>query len=134
MLTSCAVTGFWLVLANSAMVLESCLRSTLHPTRTIGRPEQKWRTSEIHCASSEDEEGQRVEQTECRFDLAQAMATDLFLNVVQRIGRVDSVTDQDDVRVGVRQGTKTASGAYRAGGVRSESVIPVKRFTRCPDD
>ena len=33
----------------------------------------------------------------------------LFLNVVQRVGRVDRVTDKNDVRVGVRQGTETVA-------------------------
>lgn len=30
-----------------------------------------------------------------------------LLNVVQRIGRVDGETDQDDVRIGIRQRTKS---------------------------
>ena len=31
----------------------------------------------------------------------------LLLDVVKRIGRVDGEADEDDVRVGVRKGTKT---------------------------
>jgi hypothetical protein len=47
--TCSIVTGFCDVFANSSMVLGSCRRSFLQPTRMIGRPWQKWRTSEIHC-------------------------------------------------------------------------------------
>ena len=35
------------------------------------------------------------------------MNTYLLLNVVKRIGRVDSEADQDNVRIGVRQRTET---------------------------
>lgn len=47
-LTSSAETGFWLVLFSSSWVLGSYRRSFLQPTRMMGRPWQKWRTSEIH--------------------------------------------------------------------------------------
>lgn len=46
--TCSGVTGFWEVFASSSMVFGSCRRSHLHPTRMMGRPWQKWRTSEIH--------------------------------------------------------------------------------------
>lgn len=39
---------------------------------------------------------------------AKTMAeANLFLDVVERVGRVDGEADEDDVRVGVRQRTKT---------------------------
>jgi hypothetical protein len=46
--TCSGVTGFCEVLCNSSMVLLSKRKSFLQPTRMIGRPWQKWRTSEIH--------------------------------------------------------------------------------------
>jgi hypothetical protein len=47
-LTSSGDTGFWLVLRSSSMVFWSYRRSFLQPTRMMGRPWQKCRTSEIH--------------------------------------------------------------------------------------
>jgi hypothetical protein len=47
--TCSGVTGFCDVLASSSMVFWSCRRSFLQPTRMMGRPWQKWSTSEIHC-------------------------------------------------------------------------------------
>lgn len=38
---SASVTGFWDVLASSWIVLWSCRRSFLHPTKMIGSPWQK---------------------------------------------------------------------------------------------
>jgi len=46
--TCSGVTGFWDVLCNSSMVRGSWRRSFLQPTRMMGWPWQKWRTSEIH--------------------------------------------------------------------------------------
>lgn len=46
--TCSGVTGFWEVLCSSSMVFWSYRKSFLQPTRMIGRPWQKWRTSEIH--------------------------------------------------------------------------------------
>jgi hypothetical protein len=40
-LTCSGDTGFWLVLCSSSIVLASKRRSFLHPTRMMGRPEQK---------------------------------------------------------------------------------------------
>lgn len=39
--------------------------------------------------------------------LGLAINTYLLLDIVKRIGRVDSKADQDNVRIGVRQGTET---------------------------
>ena len=47
-LTCSGVTGFCEVLCSSSIVFWSYLRSFLQPTRMIGRPWQKCRTSEIH--------------------------------------------------------------------------------------
>ena len=47
-ITCSGVTGFCDVLWSSSRVLWSLRRSFLQPTRMIGRPGQKWRTSEIH--------------------------------------------------------------------------------------
>lgn len=47
-LTCSGVTGFWEVLCSSSMVFWSKRKSFLQPTRMMGRPWQKWRTSEIH--------------------------------------------------------------------------------------
>lgn len=46
--TCSGVTGFCDVLCSSSIVLASYLKSFLHPTRMMGRPWQKCRTSEIH--------------------------------------------------------------------------------------
>ena len=49
---TCSVdTGFCEVLCNSSMVFGSYRRSFLQPTRMMGSPWQKWRTSEIHYAA-----------------------------------------------------------------------------------
>jgi hypothetical protein len=73
----------------------------------MGRFEQKWRTSEIHCKKeakgaqmlvSVVYSGRRAAvhgQSGCE--------TDLLLDVVERVGRVDREADEDDVRVRVRQ-------------------------------
>lgn len=50
-LTCSGVTGFWEVLCSSSIVFWSKRRSFLQPTRMMGRPWQKCRTSEIHCAN-----------------------------------------------------------------------------------
>lgn len=47
-LTCSGVTGFCEVLCSSSIVFWSKRRSFLHPTRMMGRPWQKCRTSEIH--------------------------------------------------------------------------------------
>lgn len=47
--TCSGVTGFCEVLWSSSIVFWSYLRSFLQPTRMMGRPWQKCRTSEIHC-------------------------------------------------------------------------------------
>ena len=46
--TCSGVTGFCDVLCSSSIVFWSYLKSFLQPTRMMGRPEQKCRTSEIH--------------------------------------------------------------------------------------
>jgi len=48
-LTCSGVTGFCEVLCSSSIVFWSKRRSFLQPTRMMGRPWQKCRTSEIHC-------------------------------------------------------------------------------------
>ena len=48
--TCSGVTGFCDVLCSSSIVFWSYLKSFLQPTRMMGRPWQKCRTSEIHCA------------------------------------------------------------------------------------
>lgn len=48
-LTCSGVTGFCDVLCSSSIVFWSKRKSFLHPTRMMGRPWQKCRTSEIHC-------------------------------------------------------------------------------------
>jgi hypothetical protein len=61
----------------------------------MGRPWQKCRTSEIHCA---------------RLVAAlhvQRGVSYLLLDIVKRIGRVDGEADQDNVRVGVGERAKT---------------------------
>jgi len=59
----------------------------------MGRPEQKWRTSEIHYRGDD-----MLVIADCASKKAQ---TNLLLYVVERVGRVDSEADQDDVRVWV---------------------------------
>jgi len=95
-LTSSGVTGLWLVFLSSSMTLGSRLKSFLQPTRMIGRPAQKCMTSEIHCKA-----GFVVER------LSEQLRTHLFLNVVQGIRTVDGETDENDVRVGIWQGSET---------------------------
>jgi hypothetical protein len=46
-------------------------------------------------------------QTVSGLSCTQNSKTCLFLNVVERVGRVDSKANQDDVRVGIRQWTET---------------------------
>lgn len=48
--TSSAVTGLWDVFLNSSIFPGSFLKSFLQATSRMGRPWQKWRTSEIHCS------------------------------------------------------------------------------------
>jgi hypothetical protein len=50
--TSWVETGRCDVLRSSSIVRGSLRRSFLQPTRMMGRFEQKWRTSEIHCKTA----------------------------------------------------------------------------------
>ena len=67
----------------------------MQPTRMMGRPWQKCRTSEIHCALS---------ATSVRLVIAWSY---LLLDVVERVGRVDGEADEDNMRVGVGQRAQT---------------------------
>ena len=64
-------------------------RSFFRPTRMIGRPLQKCVTSEYHY-----KDGKLVWQ-------AVAQPTHLLLHVVQRVGRVDRETDEDNLDMDV---------------------------------
>lgn len=85
------------------MVFWSYRKSFLQPTRMMGRPWQKCRTSEIHCNHTPistrrnrlwgSEDSQIADKTSY-----------LFLHVVKGVWRVDSEADQDDMRVRVREG------------------------------
>jgi hypothetical protein len=81
------------------MTRGSRLRSFLHPTRMIGRPAQKCMTSAIHC----NKEPCLVGST----TVGGTITTNLFLDVVERIGGVNGETDQNNmgVRVGKRSET-----------------------------
>lgn len=70
----------------------------------MGRPWQKCRTSEIHCA------GLAMGVHEMR------QAAYLLLDVVERVGGVDGKADEDNVRVGVREGAQTVV-ILLAGGI-----------------
>jgi len=74
----------------------------LQPTRMMGRPEQKCSTSEIHWDTSAGP-GSRSE-------------TDLLLQVVQGVGRVDGEADEDDVRIGVGERAESVV-VFLAGGI-----------------
>lgn len=56
-----------------------------------------------------------------------ARGTYLFLNVIERIGRVYGVADKDDVRVGVRERSKAAGGYQRC-----LLTFPTSARTRSP--
>jgi hypothetical protein len=53
--------------------------------------------------------------------------TYLFLNVIERVGRVYGIADEDDVRVGVRERSK-AAGGYQRGLL----TFPTSARTRSP--
>jgi len=88
--TCSGVTGFWEVLCSSSIVFWSKRKSFLQPTRMMGRPWQKCRTSEIHCAIVSHQ-----------LYVHEARGPYLLLHVVKRIGRVDGEANQDNMRVGV---------------------------------
>jgi hypothetical protein len=81
----------------------------------MGRPWQKCRTSEIHCSrhsllaylSGDVPPAESNSLALCRFRVEEEGLTDLLLNVVQGIRRVDSEADKNHVGVGVGQGTET---------------------------
>lgn len=85
-LTCSGVTGFWEVLCSSSIVFWSKRKSFLQPTRMMGRPWQKCRTSEIHCAAVSE-----------AVMLGESRGQYLLLHVVERVGRVDGEADEDDV-------------------------------------
>jgi hypothetical protein len=62
----------------------------------MGRPWQKCRTSEIHCGTVSEPLGQAL-----------ARGSYLLLHVVERVGRVDSEANQDNMRIGVRERAET---------------------------
>jgi hypothetical protein len=96
LLTCSGVTGFCEVLCSSSIVFWSKRRSFLHPTRMMGRPWQKCRTSEIHGCLLVGAVWTRVRHVSY-----------LLLDVVKRIGRVDGEADEDNVRVGVGERAET---------------------------
>lgn len=61
----------------------------------MGRPWQKCRTSEIHCKNKSCQHATR------HVGWQSERAAYLLLDVVERVGRVDGETDQDDMRVRV---------------------------------
>ncbi len=75
--TCSGVTGFCDVLCSSSMVFWSYLKSFLHPTRMMGRPWQKCRTSEIHYNTPKSAPSILVR--------AREHVPYLLLNVVQRV-------------------------------------------------
>ena len=77
----------------------------MQPTRIMGRPWQKCRTSEIHCAGCQ-----------CAADHATGRAAYLLLDVIEGVGRVDGKADEDDVRIGVGEGSETVV-VLLAGGI-----------------
>lgn len=48
----------------------------------------------------------------------------LLLHIVERVGRVDGEADQDDVRVGVRQGAETVI-VLLTGGIPERELNPL---------
>lgn len=62
----------------------------------MGRPWQKCRTSEIHCAALLAHPLHRQEHVPY-----------LFLHIVKRVGRVDGEANQNNVRVGVGERAET---------------------------
>jgi hypothetical protein len=56
--------------------------------------------------------------------------TDLLLNVVERIGGIDCVTDQNNVRVGVREGTKTTMITRLTISKNGRVIISLEEPTR----
>jgi hypothetical protein len=70
----------------------------------IGKPAQKCITSLIHCKSSFHRQHaiHIAAITECKERI-----TDLLLYVIQRIRRVDGEADEDDMGIGVAEGSET---------------------------
>jgi hypothetical protein len=91
------VTGRWDVFLSSSTTLGSLLRSFLHATRMIGSPGQKCITSEIHYERRQHH----------LFIYNKKRQPYLLLDVIQRIRGVNRKADEDDMRVGVRQGTES---------------------------
>lgn len=101
--TSSEPTGFWEFLLSSSIVAGSFLKSFLQPTKRIGKPWQKWRTSEIHYKKEKHVLVQGQQEKKLRGKMIQ----NLFLNVLQRVGRINSKTNQNNMRIRVWQGSKT---------------------------
>jgi hypothetical protein len=94
------------------MVFWSKRKSFLQPTRMMGKPWQKWRTSEIHCGT-----------VSSRSNVFRARGPYLLLHVVERVGGINSEANQNNVRVGVWKGTE-AVVIFLAGGI-PESELDV---------
>lgn len=91
------MTGFCDVLCSSSIVFWSYLKSFLQPTRMMGRPEQKCRTSEIHCSKTDQSAFIRQVGVLHATPWARERVIYLLLDVVQRIRRVDGEADEDDM-------------------------------------